>query len=256
MDKKKCTRCSLEKDVTQFYTIKYKRFSVIRTTKSSLCIDCSRKVALSRARGISVSSNIPPIENISGEIWKPVVGYETFFEVSNFGRVKSLNYRDSGRCYLVSPIKNEQGYVRYSLQVKGQRKTIFGHVLVAKAFIENPYGKPQVNHVDGVKNNNHISNLEWVTAKENMQHAHDTGLMPRTGRKKPVAYGPKRALLKPVIKIDDNNNIVDRYDSLAQAEIDGFSASKISAVCQGKRYYHRGFKWKYANEHEQSENTY
>ena len=73
--------------------------------------------------------------------------------------------------------RNSQGYLRVSLQLKGKGKKFLVHRLVAMAFIENQAGKPQVNHIDGDKGNNDVSNIEWCTQSENMHHAYDSGLL-------------------------------------------------------------------------------
>ena len=114
---------------------------------------------------------------MENEIWKPVSGYGNHFEVSNYGRVRRIS---GGRwpcfnrelSYRITP----NGYVLVTLRFKGGKKSIVAHRLVAEAFIPNPDNLPFVNHIDGNKCNNYASNLEWVTAKENMAHASRTGL--------------------------------------------------------------------------------
>jgi hypothetical protein len=110
------------------------------------------------------------------EIFLPIRGYEGIYEISNYGTLKRL---DKGTFPKGSP--NKQGYIRYKLSVNDVCKNYFGHVLVAKAFIANTENKPQVNHIDGNAKNNHVSNLEWCTAKENVRHAFRTGLSTNKG---------------------------------------------------------------------------
>lgn len=121
------------------------------------------------------------------EVWKPVKGYEGLYKVSNQGRVRSLDR-------VIKCVKNNKEYeravkgkilslpdnVEYAIihlwrDNKGENKLV--HRLVAETFKGNPEGKPLVNHIDGDKHNNRASNLEWVTASENTQHAYDTGLI-------------------------------------------------------------------------------
>lgn len=99
------------------------------------------------------------------EEWKDVVGYEGEYKVSNYGRIKSLNYGKSKAEKILSGNKSCQ-YERVAIS----GKVLYVHRIVAEAFIENKYGKKQVNHKDGNKYNNMVSNLEWVTPKENHIH--------------------------------------------------------------------------------------
>lgn len=111
--------------------------------------------------------------NLPNEEWRPVVGYEGIYDVSNFGRVKSYL---RGKVHLLKYQVDAQGYVIVTLYRNGHEKRAKVHILVAQAFIPNPGNKPQVNHIDGNKANPHVSNLEWVTPSENMLHAFRIGL--------------------------------------------------------------------------------
>lgn len=121
------------------------------------------------------------------EEWKDVVGYEGVYKVSNFGNVRSVDRLEVSsrgakrlRWGIVLKQKTtEQGYATVHLRDKANDKESWPpvHRLVATAFIENPEGKLTVNHKDGVKLNNHISNLEWATQQEQTQHAFDNDLM-------------------------------------------------------------------------------
>jgi hypothetical protein len=106
------------------------------------------------------------------ETWKTIEGYEGIYEVSDQGRVR--NVKRDGR--LLSVVSVAHGYRAVSLYKEGKRKMHLAHRLVARAFIPNPENKPQVNHIDGVKTHNFVSNLEWATVAENIWHAEDTGL--------------------------------------------------------------------------------
>lgn len=121
------------------------------------------------------------VESLEGEVWMPVVGYEELYSVSNLGRVKrnARSWR-SGRkgCRfkhldesLVAQRMNAYGYKICTLCKDGVKKTKRVHVLVAMAFIENSMDKPVVNHKDGNKAHNEVSNLEWMTTKENCIHS-------------------------------------------------------------------------------------
>lgn len=111
------------------------------------------------------------------EIWKDVVGYEGFYQVSNLGRVKSIIGRKGFPAgYIAKNSVGNNGYPRVALSIYGESKFYSVHRLVATAFIPNPDSKPQVNHKNGIKTDNRVENLEWVTSQENCVHAYRTGL--------------------------------------------------------------------------------
>ena len=99
------------------------------------------------------------------EIWKDIKGYEGLYQVSNLGRVKRVATNR-----ILKQAKHHGGYMLVRLSKNGKPHTCTVHRLAAQAFIPNPENKPQVNHIDEDKTNNMIPNLEWVTAKENVNH--------------------------------------------------------------------------------------
>jgi DNA-binding XRE family transcriptional regulator len=101
------------------------------------------------------------------ESWKPVEGYEGLYEVSDLGRVRSI--KRSGR--ILAGCQVAHGYIAVSLHKNNQKSMYLVHRLVAKAFIPNPENKSQVNHKDLDKRHNSVENLEWVTPRENIEHA-------------------------------------------------------------------------------------
>ena len=114
------------------------------------------------------------------EIWHPCAGYETHYEVSNLGNVRSVErmvlHEEGGLKRNPSKVlkhgKGKNGYLTVSFSVDSVKSNHSVHRLVARAFILNESNKPQVNHKDGNKHNNHIDNLEWMTCSENGLHAY------------------------------------------------------------------------------------
>jgi hypothetical protein len=104
------------------------------------------------------------------EIWKDILGYEGLYQISNYGNVRSLHWNHSNQIRLLTPFDND-GYLRIGFRQQGKLKNHLIHVLVAKAFIPNPNNLPQVNHKDGNKHNNLVSNLEWISNSDNVKHA-------------------------------------------------------------------------------------
>ena len=101
------------------------------------------------------------------EIWKPIKEFEGYYEVSNMGRVRSLNYKRTGKEKILKNIGDYKGYLEIVLTKNGKQKQFKVHRLVAEAFIPNPENKPCIDHINTVKSDNRVENLRWVTYKEN-----------------------------------------------------------------------------------------
>lgn len=118
------------------------------------------------------------------EIWKPILGYEGYYEISNTGRVKSLPRKGKGghSGKILMP-QVSSGYHKVCLCLNQQKLQKQIHRLVASAFIPNPLNKPEVNHINLNKFDNMLSNLEWVTSSENTIHAYNLGIIKKPTNK-------------------------------------------------------------------------
>ena len=123
------------------------------------------------------------IEDLPHEIWRNVVSYEEFYQVSIFGRVKSFYGREAR---ILKHQIDLYGYAVVSLSQNAKDRVFGIHTLVARAFIDNPEQKPEVNHIDGIKKHSCVWNLEWVTYSENARHAVKQGLR-KVGSENPCA---------------------------------------------------------------------
>ena len=124
--------------------------------------------------------------NLNKEIWLNVIGFENKYQVSNFGRVRSLwrkvNKTDSiiKKEIILKPLKTKS-YLFVNLWLNGKNKQQYIHRLVATHFLQNTENKKEVNHIDGNKHNNKVNNLEWASPKENMHHAIKNKLINNSG---------------------------------------------------------------------------
>lgn len=132
---------------------------------------------------------------------------------------------------------DKDGYIRNNLSTENGLKMLFRHRLVALAFIPNPENKPQVNHLDEDKLNNNISNLEWCTATENLNHG------TRTERASNTAINGKQS--KPIIGTCVKTGEQIEFSSMMEAERQGFEQGNISRCCRGERGTHKGYTWQY-----------
>jgi len=165
------------------------------------------------------------------EIWKDVISYEGIYEVSNLGRVRSIN---TGRKKPLKPLLGNNGYFKINLYKDKKMSAINIHRLVAIAFIINDGNKKQVNHIDGNKINNNVDNLEWVTDSENQKHSYDIGL--KVGRKGTSHHNCK-ITEETVIKIRELWN-TGEYVQREIAEIIGINTNNVWKIINGVRWKH------------------
>lgn len=171
------------------------------------------------------------------EVWLPIKGTNGIYEVSNYGRVHNT-YTDR---YLKPGVQGK-GYLNVTLCVNGKRTTAMIHRLVANEFIRNWEGKPQVNHIDGDKENNRADNLEWVTNEENTAHAYATGSYERRKVKHDIGMEPLR---KPVVAVNIKDGREKVYRSILEARKD-LKTNHIHEVLTGKVKQSKGYTFRYA----------
>lgn len=168
--------------------------------------------------------------DLPGEEWKAVVGFEGKYVVSNLGRVKSIGKKT--RYAILSVTVHKQGYLRVGLNKDDSHKAYLVHRLVAEAFISNPQNKRTVNHIDGNKANNHVSNLEWCTQQENNIHAHKTGLAKTTERQ--IKSMCTRAKLNKA-QVMDIKELYSKNKTLSElALLYNVSKAQICRIVNGK----------------------
>lgn len=115
------------------------------------------------------------------EIWRDITGYEGLYQVSNKGKIKSLHY---GKEKILKPRKVKKGYLSISLHKDNKSRSFRVHRLVGKEFIPNPYNLPQINHIDEIKTNNCVENLEWCSAEYNDNYGTRNERISKSKRKK------------------------------------------------------------------------
>jgi hypothetical protein len=177
------------------------------------------------------------------EQWKSVVGYEGYYEVSSLGQVRGLDRLNARGQQRKGGMKKQtitsMGYWSVKLHVNSKQKVVKVHRLVAEAFLPNPENKPCVNHINGVKTDNRLENLEWNTYAENSRHASDTGLM-----------NPLKGEDTPASKLTD-----DTVREMRELSKKGYSYGKLAKMygvtLATATFAIRGITWKHVDNIEE-----
>ncbi len=183
------------------------------------------------------------------EEWKDIHGFEGKYQISSFGNVRSFTKWSNGKLLKGGTCGNPGPY-RYVCLVKTSRKDTkpyYIHRLVAEHFIDNPFGKKEVNHIDGNTLNNSVTNLEWCTRDENAKHASRTGLLSHDSLK-----GKNNIKSKAVIQKTKDGQFVKEWESVNQIMREtGYKASQIFKCCHPEKYplakSAYGYKWEFKN---------
>lgn len=157
-------------------------------------------------------------------IWKDIKGYENLYLVSTNGDIKS-NYSNK----IIKPRKDKDGYHIINLYKNKVCKTFKVHRLVAEAFLDNPYNYKEINHINEIKNDNRVENLEWCSRKYNNNY-----------------LNKNKTISKEVYQYDLNGKLINKFKSTLEASrITG--VHNISSCCLGKLKTSGGYIWKYEN---------
>lgn len=194
--------------------------------------------------------------SLEGEEWRDIREFEGLYKISNYGRVVSLEREIfQGKCsYIRDPLlmKNHlfkvkklcYFMVRLYKDGKSYPKTI--HRLVAIAFIPNPYGYTDIDHINRNGLDNRVENLRWCTRKMNMENENTKKILAICHKGADKSYR-----WRPVVRLKDGVEI-QRYRSITEATKDGFDGHNITQVCRGEKKSHRGYQWVYLDDYEKS----
>lgn len=181
------------------------------------------------------------------EIWKDIPNYEGFYQISNLGRVKSLdlfvntrnNNKRKRKGKILKQHNNGHGYLYVVLSKNNKQKRFYVHRLVANVFILNHNNLPEVNHKDENSLNNNVFNLEWCTSKYNANYGKRNEKMKNTKIK---LYGKK------VARYGNNNSMIDKMYMSEAISFDGVYYANLRKCCLGLQKTAGGFRWRYVDE--------
>lgn len=182
------------------------------------------------------------------EVWKDIEGYEGIYQVSNLGRVRSLDrefvtkagFAQSTKGCFIKPFTTRNGYLSVRLRTLISRKTYFVHRLVAQTFIPNPDCLPIINHRDENKQNNRVDNLEWCTQEYNVNYGSSLSKLSASHRNHPCLSKEVRQLLL-------TGELLHVYPSAKEAARQaGLSDSNIVRCCNAPSKTAGGYRWEYS----------
>lgn len=186
------------------------------------------------------------------EIWKDIKGFEGYYQISNLGRIRSLDRIIEMKNGKTRKVKGKilkqstsvHGYKVVCFRRNGKKENFRVHRLIGEAFIDNQDNKPFINHIDGDKSNNDISNLEWCTAKENANHAYEFGLKEASNpNKNGLKQGSKHhnsKLTEKEVKFMRENSRKNggSFKNAELAKLFGITKANVSHIVNGKGWKH------------------
>ena len=190
------------------------------------------------------------------EIWRTAIYdgeiYEGLYQVSNLGRFKNLNYRNTGKAELLNPGTNKDGYLQVCLSKNGEYKMCLVHRLIAETFLPNPENKPYINHkIEGDKGkkinmvifnedgtvNKERTTIEWCTPKENNDYG--------TRNERVAKANTNGIRSKPVLQLSLTGELIREWPSVGECGRNGFNKGAVAACCRGEKPQYKGFRWEY-----------
>lgn len=175
------------------------------------------------------------------DIWRDIPGYEGIYQASTEGKVKSLNYKNTGKEGELKASLESSGYLHLVLSKDGVNKTFRVHRIIALTFLEPIPGKNHIDHIDGNRLNNSVSNLRWVSQKEN------NNFEPYKKCNSESHINNKK-LSKTVLQLSLDGTIMAEYESISEAARQrGIYHANISACCRGKLKTAGHYIWKFAS---------
>ena len=194
------------------------------------------------------------------EQWKTAVYdgevYEGLYKVSNLGKILSLNYRNTGKAELMTPVENTDGYFQVGLRKNGNTKMCYVHRLVAETFLPNPENKPCINHkIEGKKGkkinmvffnedgsiDKERTSIEWATYEENNNYETRNERISKT-----MTNGK---LSKRVLQLSLSGDLIKEWPSTRECGRNGFRHSNVAACCRGELPHYKGFLWMYYDDY-------